>query len=150
MNQSFYNEPSGSTAAMNGVVRFLANLGVAPAGAHTLRVVGRKSGNVQEVPVNLLEQDGAFFLVSPRGNTQWVRNLRAAGELELRRGRRVTRYRATEVGDGAKVPVLRGYLTKWIKQVRNLLPAPVDGSSPDAELADIAPKLPVFALTPVG
>ncbi len=150
MNETYYNQPTGSVTAMNAVVRLMTKVGMAPGGTRTLAVVGRTSGAVQQTPVNLLEQDGHCYLVSPRGNSQWVRNVRAAGELELRRGRRVQRYLAVEITDEAKVPVLRGYLTKWIKQVHSLLPAPVDGSSSDAELTAVAPKLPVFRLEPVA
>jgi hypothetical protein len=79
--------------------------------------------------VNVLDHDGARYLVAPRGDTQWVRNLRAAGEAELsRRGKR-ERVRATEVADGPKLPIIDAYVQRWGRQVRSQfaqLPDPHD------------------------
>ncbi len=61
----------------------------------TLAVRGRSSGEWRTVPVNVLELDGARYLVAPRGDTQWVRNLRAAGTGELRIKGRTEAFSAT-------------------------------------------------------
>src|SRR5438067_1848190 len=53
----------------------------------TRAVRGRRSGRWRTVPVNVLELDGARYLVAARGDTDWVRNPRAAGAGGLRRGR---------------------------------------------------------------
>ena len=74
---------------------------------------GRRSGEPRSVPVNLLELDGERYLVAPRGNTQWVRNARAAGVGELHLGRRTEQVELVEVPVGQRVPVLRVYLTRW-------------------------------------
>ena len=95
------------------VVRWLTEHGVSLLGSRVLTVRGRKTGNPQSVPVNLLTLDGERFLVAPRGNTQWVRNVRAAGEAELRVGRRVETVRLVEVPADQRVPVLRVYLKRW-------------------------------------
>ena len=80
------------------VVRWLTERGVSLLGSRVLTVRGRKTGNPQSVPVNLLTLDGERFLVAPRGNTQWVRNVRAAGmKAQLRVGRRVETVRLVEV-----------------------------------------------------
>src|SRR5215468_5085841 len=76
----------------------LMRLGVVP----TLAVRGRVSGEWRTVPVNVLELDGQRYLVAPRGDTEWVRNLRATGRGELRRRARVDAFRATEVPDREK------------------------------------------------
>jgi deazaflavin-dependent oxidoreductase (nitroreductase family) len=52
----------------------------------TLHVRGRTTGQWRSVPVNVLELDGEHYLVSARGETGWVRNLRAAGGGELEYG----------------------------------------------------------------
>ncbi len=87
--------------------------------ATTLTVRGRTTGAPHSVPVNVLTYEGSRYLVAPRGDTQWVRNLRAAGDGELsRRGKR-ERVRATEVDDGAKPPIIDAYLQRWGRQVRS-------------------------------
>ena len=80
----------------------LMRLGLVP----TLAVRGRKSGRWRSVPVNVLEVGGRRYLVAPRGETEWVRNLRAAGEGELRGRGGVERFRATEVPDDQKPPLI--------------------------------------------
>jgi deazaflavin-dependent oxidoreductase (nitroreductase family) len=95
------------------------------------------------VPVNLLEHDGASYLVAPRGDTQWARNLRAAGQGEFRLGRRVRQFTATEVSDDAKPPLLRAYLERWAFEVGAFFPG-VTATSSDAELRGAASGYPVF------
>ena len=96
----------------------------------TLRVRGRTTGQWRSVPVNVLELDGEQYLVSARGETDWVRNLRAAGGGELEHGRRRTqRFTAVEVSDEEKPRVIAAYLDRWGNQVRSqfeALPDPAD------------------------
>ena len=97
--------------------------------ATTLAVRGRKTGAWRTVPVNVLELDGVRYLVAPRGETQWARNLRAAGEGELRRRARVERFRAVELADEEKPPIVQAYLERWASQVKSqfaALPDPAD------------------------
>jgi hypothetical protein len=53
---------------------------------------------------------GARYIVALRGETQWVRNLRASGEGRLRKGRRIEEFTATELADDEEVLLLRAYL----------------------------------------
>ena len=78
-------------------VRWLAERGVSVMGSRVLVVPGRKSGTPRRVVVNLMPLDGERYLVSPRGNTQWVRNVRAAGGGELGLGRRTEQVVLTEL-----------------------------------------------------
>src|SRR5215471_18275845 len=94
-----YVKPSLWTKLFNRVPMLLARLGVGVLGIRTLAVRGRSSGEWRTVPVNLLERAGVRYLVAPRGETQWVRNLRAAGGGELRLGRRHEAFRAVELAD---------------------------------------------------
>jgi len=64
---------------LNPAVRFLTRIGISVMGSRELRVRGRKSGDWRTTPVNLMTVDGVQYLVAPRGTTQWVRTLRAAG-----------------------------------------------------------------------
>lgn len=131
---------------MNRGIRRLARLGVAPAGLRELRVRGRRTGELRTVPVNLLELDGRRYLVAPRGTTEWVRNLRVAGEGELRIGRRVERFRAVELDDAAKPPVLREYLRRWKAEVKAFFDD-LDEHSSDERVAEVAAGFPVFEVT---
>jgi len=83
--------------------------------------------------------------VSPRGQTQWVRNMRAAGGGELRVGRRAERFTATELPDDVKPPVLREYLRRWKFEV-GMFFENVTPDSPDSRLLEIAPGFPVFQI----
>jgi deazaflavin-dependent oxidoreductase (nitroreductase family) len=127
----------------NRAIRFLTRLGFSVWGSRELRVRGRASGEWRSVPVNLLTLDGVDYLVAPRGTTQWVRNLRVAGGGELRVGRRVEPFTATELGDQAKPEVLRSYLRRWKSEVGVFFDG-VDASADDEQLLSVAPKYPVF------
>jgi deazaflavin-dependent oxidoreductase (nitroreductase family) len=92
----------------------LMRLGIIP----TLAVRGRTSGEWRTLPVNVLELAGQRYLVAPRGDTQWVRNLRATGGGELRRRGRIEAFWAAEITDDEKPRVIEAYLARWGYQVR--------------------------------
>ncbi|MCV7377338.1 nitroreductase family deazaflavin-dependent oxidoreductase [Mycobacterium alsense] len=144
-----YEEPGRTARAANAVVRWLAELGISIAGTRALRVRGRKSGKPRTVVVNLLSVDGGDYLVSPRGDTQWARNVRAAGIVEVGPRWRRRPARASELEDAAKPEVLRSYLARWYWQIKDY----VGGLTPDStdeQLLAGAPRIPVFALAPAG
>jgi deazaflavin-dependent oxidoreductase (nitroreductase family) len=146
MTEERYLAPGGFTyRVFNPTVQFLTRCGISIMGSRVLRVRGRKSGEWRSTPVNLLSLDGSQYLVAPRGTTQWVRNMRAAGGGELRVGRRTEVFDAVEVADADKVPVLREYLRKWGWEVGQFFEG-VDKSSPDDTLREIAPGFPVFTV----
>jgi deazaflavin-dependent oxidoreductase (nitroreductase family) len=129
----------------NPAVNLLMKVGVSIAGSRMLEVKGRKSGEWRTTPVNLLEVEGARYLVAPRGHTQWVRNMRVSGGGRLKLGRKTEDFKAAEVPLEAAVPILRAYLEKWKWEVGAFF----DGTGPDstdAELLQIAPDHPVFKL----
>ncbi len=129
----------------NRLIRRFSRMGIAIRGSHELLVRGRTSGKEQSLPVNPLTFDGARYLVAPRGETEWVRNLRAAGEGRLRLGRKIVAFSATEVVDGPKAAVLQAYLTRWSLEVGSYF----DGVNADSDLADferVAHNHPVFAI----
>jgi deazaflavin-dependent oxidoreductase (nitroreductase family) len=129
----------------NRAINGLMALGVSVMGSRVLEVKGRKSGQWRSTPVNLLEVDGARYLVAPRGNTQWVRNMRAAGGGRLRLGRKTEDFEATEVPLDPRVAILRAYLKKWKWEVGAFFDG-VGPDSTDAQLLAIAPDHPVFKL----
>ena len=95
-----------------GIAR-LTRLGLSLVGSRVLEVRGRSSGVLRSNIVNLLEVDGQRYLVAPRGHTEWVRNLRAAGAGTLRVGRRIEAFSPEELTDAVKPPILRAYLRRW-------------------------------------
>lgn len=140
-----YEEPNRAARAANGAIRWLAEMGISIAGTRALRVRGRKSGKQRGVVINLLTVDGVDYLVSPRGNTQWARNVRAAGVVEMGPRWRSERLRVSEVDDAAKPEVLRRYLARWYWQVKGYV-AGLTPESSDEQLRAAAPSIPVFVL----
>ncbi len=141
-----YVEPGWFTRTVfNPFFAWLTRRGVGIRGARVLHIRGRRSGAWHTTVVNPLTVDGVRYLVAPRGTTQWVRNLRVAGEGRLQLGRTVEAFVADELADEDKPELLRAYLTKWRSEVKVFF----DGVTPDApadELARIAPGYPVFRL----
>ncbi|MEV7404486.1 nitroreductase family deazaflavin-dependent oxidoreductase [Streptomyces sp. NPDC091267] len=147
MSQPYYLQGSPLTVRMNGIVGWLARHGVSLLGTQELSVRGRKSGQMQRVPVNPHPFEGAQYLVSARGHSQWVRNMRAAGGGELRKGRRTRAFTAVEIADDAhKVIVVRAYLERWGWEVNQYFKG-ITAKSTDAELLAACPDHPVFRIT---
>jgi deazaflavin-dependent oxidoreductase (nitroreductase family) len=141
-----YQKPTSVDRAFNSTVAALTRLGVSVWGSRVLRVRGRTSGLWRSNPVNVLTHDDRRYLVAPRGETEWVRNFRAAHEGELVVGRRVEKFSAEELGDDDKVDVLRAYLRRWKFEVGRFFDG-VSADSSDDELRRIAPEHPVFRIT---
>ena len=144
-SQPRYLAPSSGTMIFNAAVARLTKMGVSVYGSRVLAVRGRKSGEWRTTPVNPLTFDGERYLVAPRGNTQWVRNMRVAGGGELRRGRKVEAFTATELPLEDRPRVLRAYLKKWKFEVGMFF----QGVGPDAteeKMLAIAPDHPVFRI----
>ena len=139
-----YIAPGGRMDAWSATaVRWLTDHGISLMGSRVLTVRGRTSGEPRSNPVNLLELDGERYLVAPRGNTQWVRNARAAGTGELRLGQRIEQVELVELPAGDRVPVLRVYLQRWGWEVGRFVEG-LSKKSTDAEIAAVAPGMPVF------
>jgi deazaflavin-dependent oxidoreductase (nitroreductase family) len=143
---SSFQEPGWFTRnVFNKAVGGMTAMGISVMGSRVLEVKGRKSGRWRSTPVNLLEVDGRRYLVAPRGNTQWVRNMRAAGGGRLKLGRRSEDFKAAEVLDDSRAPLLRAYLEKWKWEVGAFFDG-VGPDSSDAELLAVAPAHPVFEI----
>ena len=140
-----YHRAKGFEARFNKAMGLLPKFGLGAFGARTLAVRGRKSGQWQTVPVNPLPMDGERYLVAPRGQTQWVRNIRVAGGGELRLGRKAEPFTVTELPDDEKLPVLRDYLKRWGWEVGRFFEG-ITKDSTDEELIAIAPGFPIFRI----
>jgi deazaflavin-dependent oxidoreductase (nitroreductase family) len=141
-----YQQPGWFTRnVFNRAVAGLTRAGVSVAGSRVLEVQGRKSGEWRRTPVNVLTLDGVRYLVSPRGHSQWVRNIRVSGQARLVLGRRTESIAVTELPDDEKVPLLRAYLKHWRWEVGAFFGG-VGPDSPDEDLRRIAPDHPVFRI----
>jgi deazaflavin-dependent oxidoreductase (nitroreductase family) len=129
----------------NRVVAAFTRRGISVWGSRVLEVRGRKTGEPRRTPVNLLTLDGTRYLVAPRGHTQWVRNLRVAGEGELLLGRKRERFVAVEIADSEKEPILRAYLKRWKWEVGQFFGG-VAADSPSDDFRGIAPDHPIFRI----
>jgi deazaflavin-dependent oxidoreductase (nitroreductase family) len=131
--------------ALNTLVRPLARVGLTGPRTHLLTVPGRSSGRLWSTPVSIVRVGGDRWLVAPYGDRNWVKNARAAGWVELRRGRRQERLAVEELLPADAVPVLRRYYELG-RVTRPFFDVDLD-SPPEAWLAD-APRHPVFRLRP--
>jgi deazaflavin-dependent oxidoreductase (nitroreductase family) len=143
-----YHSPAGwfTRNVFNRIVAGFTRLGVSVAGSNVLEVRGRKSGEWRRTPVNPLTFEGQRYLVAPRGETQWVRNLRVSGEGRLARGREAEPFTAAELPDEEKPPLLRAYLRKWAWETGAFF----HGVGADASEEDIraeAKRHPMFRIT---
>jgi deazaflavin-dependent oxidoreductase (nitroreductase family) len=130
---------------LNGLVRPLARLGLAGRRTHLLTVPGRRTGRPWSTPVSVVDEGGRRWLVAPYGERNWVLNARAAGSVELRRGRLHEHCAVEEVFGEDAVPVLRHYYAagRLTRRFFDVGPA----SSPEAWLAE-AERHPVFRVRP--
>ena len=147
MIDTHYRQPGWFTRnVMNRAVQQLARWGVSVAGSRELQVRGRTSGVIRSIPVNLLTVDGQDYLVAPRGETQWVRNLRAAdGHGTLRLGKHRETFRAIELADDDKPAILRAYLKAWSWEVGKFFDG-LKSDSSDADVRAAASGFPVFRI----
>ena len=128
-----------------GVAR-LTRMGVSVWGSRVLEHRGRTTGALHRTPVNLLEVEGTEYLVAPRGETQWVRNVRhAGGHMVLILGRRRRLCTAVELPAQDSIPVLRAYLRRW-KLETGMFFDGVTADASDEEWAAVADRHPVFAI----
>lgn len=146
MPQTQYDAPDFLTRNLfNPFVAFATKIGLSLRGSRILEVKGRKSGEWRTTPVNLLNLDGERYLVAPRGLTQWVRNLRAAGGGRLRLGSKREEFRATELSDAEKPDIIRAYLKLWKMETGKWFDG-VTHESPDTDVMRVAAVHPVFRI----
>lgn len=137
---------SPGTRLINSLFQALTRLGLGASYRHIVSVPGRKTGRLYSTPVDIIKLDDQLWLVAGYGPTNWVRNVRAAGEVTLSRGRQSERFRVEEADGPVAVPVLRAYMSE-IRVIR-----PYFDASPDSADEDVAaelPRHPVFRLIPV-
>ncbi len=142
---TFYHKPTQITRIVNGVLGFLASMGVTPSDTVTLEVKGRRSGRVRSNVVTSVEQEGQRYLVSPRGETEWVRNVRAAGGEATIRHRGRQKVRLQEMPSGETATIIQAYLKKTKMATKQHFG--IDPEAPMEEFDKIAARHPVFKIT---
>ena len=116
---------------------------------YLLTVRGRKTGQPRTTPIVVIEQDGQRYLVAPYGIVDWVRNLRAAGQAILTRGRSAEEVQAIELPSSEAALVLKiclaGNLPAFLSD-----PFDVTSDSPIEEIERATLSHPVFELRSVA
>ncbi len=141
-----YVKPGAFTnRVFNPLVAWLTRRGLGLKGAAILEVRGRRSGELRTTPVNPLTLDGERYLLAPRGETEWVRNIRVAGVGALITRRRREDFAVVEVPDVDKPPIIRAYLRAWAWEVGAFFDG-LTAASSDADVAAVAAGFPVFRI----
>lgn len=131
-------------AANRVLLVLVGRIGLPLAGVWVLRTRGRRSGRIHEVPVIPIRVSGSDHLVAPRGMTDWMRNLLAAGGGELRRGRRIREVVAEPLEGEERVAVLAAYIRANRRRNGRFFDVPADVT--DDDVRRIAAGHPVVRL----
>ena len=144
----YFVRPSLTERIFNRLFSIAIGFGIGLGHNYVVEVRGRKSGRIFSTPIDLLEVEKRRYLVAPRGETNWVRNARAAGRVTLRKGYKCDEFAVREVGPAERPALLKAYLDRFPLTVQRYFPIP--RGSPASEFAPIAEDYPVFELTPLG
>src|SRR2546430_12320818 len=123
-NARSYLRPGAVERIFGRVLVALVRVGLFRGHFYVLEVRGRKSGSTISLPVDPIDLDGRRYLVCARGNANWVRNARAAGEVVLVRAMQRRRYATRELSPGERPPVLKAYLDRYKSEVQRFFPVP--------------------------
>ena len=107
-----YRRPAAWYLRGQGLGVWMTSHGLAPRGAVTLEVAGRRSGEPRRTPVLLTRVGGTDYLVSLAGESQWARNVRAAGGRAVLRRRGDRPVRLAELSPPERAPVLAAYINR--------------------------------------
>ena len=144
MSQENYRKANAIEKAFNRTYGFFVGLGIGASYSYLLEVRGRKSGKIYSTPVSLMEISGKKFLVAPRGQTQWVRNAEASGEITLRRGSKRQKYHLRPLSDNEKPEILKTYLDRYKSAVQKFFSIPA--GSPVAAFIPVVQNYPAFEI----
>jgi hypothetical protein len=147
-NSSRYLRPGSLEYSFGRILVSLIRIGLIRGHFHVLEVRGRKSGRTISLPVDPIEFGGRRYLVCARGDANWVRNARTAGEIVLARAWRRHRYALSELPPGMRPPILKAYLDRFAIEVQRFFPVPK--GSPVEAFRELAPRYPVFELAPLN
>jgi deazaflavin-dependent oxidoreductase (nitroreductase family) len=138
-------QPNLIDRMINQAFGFFVKLGFGMSHNFLLEVRGRKSGRVYSTPVNVVEFKDKKYLVAPRGDTQWVRNVIISREATLVKGTKREKVRLRPIVDEAKAEILKAYLDRYKLTVQRYFPVPA--GSPTEAFEPLVSRYPVFAIT---
>jgi deazaflavin-dependent oxidoreductase (nitroreductase family) len=141
-----FQRPNRFERLFNRAFGLLVHAGFGFSHNYVLQVRGRKSGKIQSTPVDLLLHNQKWFLVAPRGFTQWVRNARVSGEVILKKGTKHEAFFLRVVPDPEKPEILKAYLDRFRRTVQRYFP--VSAGSPAESFVPFAARYPTFELFP--
>ena len=141
---SRYHPSTVSRLANRTMVR-LIRLGMPIGPMALLTVAGRHSGQPRTTPVFVGITGDQRWLISSWGESEWVKNVRAAGTVTIRQGRQVTQYHAEEQAADLTIPQLKEAFRKTPKFLRGGYE--IGGDATDADFAREVPRHPVFFLS---
>jgi hypothetical protein len=147
MSAQSYLKPGAVERIFGRLLTFFVRIGLIRGHFYVLEVRGRRSGRTISLPVDPIEFEGRRYLVCARGNSNWVRNARIAGEVVLVRAMRRRRYAVRELPPGKRSQILKAYLDRFAGEVQRFFPVPK--GSPVEAFKDLAPRYPVFELQPL-
>ena len=146
-NDRSYLRPGAIERIFGRVLVSLVWIGLIRGHFYVLEVRGRRSGKTISLPVDLLDLEGQRYLFCARGNSNWARNARTAGEVMLVRAMRRRRYAVRELPPSMRPPVLKAYLDRFASEVQRFFPTP-KGSAVES-FNGLASRYPVFELQPL-
>ncbi len=144
---AFFRKPNLFERTLNKAFGVLVGLGIGLHHNYLLQVPGRRTGRLYSTPIDLLEFKARRFLVAPRGRTEWVRNAESAGEVVLKKGNGIQKFRIRVVPNEEKPEILRAYVDRFKFTVQRYFP--VRAGSESGAFAEIADRYPVFELLAV-
>jgi deazaflavin-dependent oxidoreductase (nitroreductase family) len=143
-----YHKPSGFVKLMNSFIGRLGAMGLVPGDTIQLQVKGRRSGQMRSNAVTWVDYQGHRYLVAPRGNTEWVRNVKAAGGEAVLKRRKAEKVRLEELPAEQRAPIIKAYNKKLGAVTRREFG--IDGDASVEEHEKIAERHPVFRITPAS
>lgn len=111
-------KPPSFVEFLNPVARRVLKLGRLLGPNALITVRGRKSGVPRTTPIALLEIDDKRWVIGTFGETNWVRNLRAAHRATLTVGRRHEEVVAEELDAAARATFFRDVVAPYVRRIR--------------------------------
>jgi deazaflavin-dependent oxidoreductase (nitroreductase family) len=116
MTQSLH--PPRGIALINAIAKPLLAAGMPMGYNGLLTVRGRTSGQPRTTPLAIIEVDGRRWVWSPWGETDWVKNLRAAGEATITIRRKEEAVRAVELDPAGRLAFFRDVFRPFVRGLR--------------------------------
>jgi len=138
----------GYVGVFNPIARRVLKAGPLMGPNALITVRGRKSGEPRTTPVAVVDISGRRWVVGTFGDTNWVRNLRAAGEATMTVGRRQEAVKANELTVEERTRFFRDVLTPYVRRLRvgTILLSILGARDIVDDPAAAAEKRPVFEL----